>query len=229
MKTNQTLFLIKRRPLSTWCMAICAGIFALMVGAHGFAQESLKPGIAVMPFIKGKHPEKVEQTLICPYAGICFEQQDVQSGADETLTLMLHEILSNRLGNKVLPMDTVAAAYDTLKINYETDTPASFAQRLGKALGVKYIVTGNVWRYKNRTGEAFASSQPSSVAFAVYLINIEDNALIWTQTYDEYQQSLSENLLNAVDFFKQGAKWLTADEFAEYGLKKILKTFPDIP
>jgi hypothetical protein len=61
------------------------------------------------------------------------------------------------------------------------------------------------------------------------LIDIEKHELMWTATYDETQQSLTENLLNAVDFFKQGAKWLTADEFARYGLKKILKTFPDIP
>jgi hypothetical protein len=60
------------------------------------------------------------------------------------------------------------------------------------------------------------------------LIDIENHELIWTATYDETQQSLTENLLNAVDFFKQGAKWLTADEFVEYGMKKILKTFPDI-
>jgi len=52
---------------------------------------------------------------------------------------------------------------------------------------------------------------------------------VWTGNYDETQQSLTENLLNVVDFFKQGAKWLTADEFAEYGMRKILKTFPDIP
>jgi hypothetical protein len=193
------------------------------------AQDDASPSVAVMPIIKGKHPDKIEETLNCPYANICFEDTNIMPGADKTMTRKLYDILGVKLGNKLLPMDRMEYIYETMKINYAQDTPASFAQRFGQSLNVKFVVTGNVWRYKNRSGEAFASSRPSSVAFSLYLIDIENHELVWTATYDETQQSLTENLLNAVDFFKQGARWLTADEFAEYGMKKILKTFPDIP
>jgi hypothetical protein len=209
-------------------VALIAGAVLTMTGPAIFAQDTEGPIIAVMQFVKGKNPEKIEETFNCPFANICFDDQNILPGAEQTLTRMLHKILSNNFGNKLLPMDKVEYVYETMKINYAEDPPASFALRLGISLNVKFIVTGNVWRYKNRTGEAYASSQPSSVAFSLYLIDIENHELIWTATYDETQQSLTENLLNAVDFFKQGAKWLTADEFAEYGMKKILKTFPDI-
>jgi hypothetical protein len=210
-------------------LGLFAGMLVLMAWPASQAQEAVEPSVAVMPFIKGKNPEKIEETLNCPYANICFEDQNILSGAEKTLTRMLQDMLGIRLGNKLLPMDQMEYIYETMKINYAEDTPASFAQRIGKSLNIKYVVMGNVWRYKNRTGESFASSQPSSVAFSVYLIDIENHELVWTATYDETQQSLTENILNAVDFFKQGAKWLTADEFARYGLKKILKSFPEIP
>jgi hypothetical protein len=207
---------------------VLAGVFLLSICPASRAQDAGESNVAVMPFVKGKDPEKIEETLNCPYASICFEDENILAGADQTLTRMLHDILSVNLGNKLLPMDRMEYVYETMKINYAEDTPGSFARRLGKSLNVRYVVAGNVWRYKNRSGEAFASSQPSSVAFSLYLIDVEKHELIWTATYDETQQSLTENLFNAVDFFKQGAKWLTADEFAQYGLKKIIKTFPDI-
>jgi TolB-like protein len=209
-------------------LGLFAGMLVLMACPVSQSQEAGEPSVAVMPFVKGKNPDKIEETLNCPYANICFEDQNILPGAEKTLTRMLQDMLRIRLDNKLVPADRMEYIYETMKINYAEDTPASFAQRIGKSLKVKYVVAGNVWRYKNRTGESFASSQPSSVAFSVYLIDVENHELIWTATYDETQQSLTENLLNAVDFFKQGAKWLTADELARYGLKKILKTFPDI-
>jgi hypothetical protein len=219
-----------RKISFTICLtAMFAVMLLLMLCPDAKAQDAGVPSIAVMPFVKGKFPEKIEETLNCPFANICYEEDNILPGAEQTLTRMLYDILSQTLGDKLLPMDRLEYVYETMKINYSEDTPKTFALRLGTSLNVRYIVAGNVWRYKNRSGNAFASSQPSSVAFSLYLIGIENHELVWTGTYDETQQSLTENLLNVVDFFKQGAKWLTADEFAEYGMRKLLKTFPDIP
>jgi hypothetical protein len=210
-------------------MTILTSMVLLAICPVSQAQDAGEPSFAVMQFVKGKHPEKIEETFNCPYANLCYEDENILPGAAQNLTRMLHNILSNNLGDKIMPLDRMEYIYETMKINYAEDTPASFALRLGTSLNVRYIVAGNVWRYKNRSGEAFASSKPSSVAFSLYLIDIEKHEMVWTATYDETQQSLTENLFNAVDFFKQGARWLTADEFAEYGMKKILKSFPDIP
>jgi hypothetical protein len=218
-----------KKSVPKFFISLFIGMLLLTECPAIFAQEPGASSVAIMPFVKGKHPQKIEETLNCPYANICFEDENVLPGADKALTRMLQEMLSIDLKDALLPPDRMEYIYETMKINYADDTPASFAQRLGKSLNVRYMVVGNVWRYKNRTGESFASSKPSSVAFSLYVIDIENHELIWTATYDETQQSLTENLLNAVDFFKQGAKWLTADEFARYGLKKILKGFPKIP
>jgi len=206
--------------------AILAGIFLIMAFSVDQVEAADPYSVAVMPFIRGENPKSVDQTLNCPFADICSEDTNVPPGADHTLTLMLYHILSSRLGDRLMPMDKVDRVFETMKISYETDTPATFAQMLGKSLDVRYMVVGNAWRFKNRIGTAFSADQPASVAFSIYLIDVKKHELAWSATYDETQQSLTENLLNIFNFFKQGAKWLTADELAEYGMKKILETFP---
>ena len=226
---NRKLFMTGRNINFMGLKAIFTGMFLVMACSAVYAQDADVYTVAEMPFIRGENPENVDETLNCPFANICFENQNVLPGAEKTLTLMLYKILSGRLGEKLTPMDKVDRIYETMKINYATDTPATFAQALGKGLNVKYVVVGNVWRYKNRTGNALATEHPSSVAFSIYLIDVENHELAWSATYDETQRPLTENLLNIIDFFKQGAKWLTVDELAEYGMKKILKTFPVVP
>jgi hypothetical protein len=93
-------------------------------------------------------------------------------------------------------------------------------------LKVDYILTGNVWRYRERVGVSFSAEKPASVAFTLYLVHVETGKTIWSETYDKTQQALTENILNAPDFFKQGAKWLTAEELARFGIKKIMKNSP---
>lgn len=225
---NRELFITGGKIKFMGLRAIFAGMFLVMACSAVYAQDADKYTVAEMPFIRGENPENVDETLNCPFANICFENQNVLPGVEKTLTRMLYKILSDRFGEKLAPMEKVDQIYETMKINEATDTPATFAQAFGKALNVRYVVVGNVWRYKDRTGNALATDRPSSVAFSIYLIDVQKHELEWSATYDETQRSLTENLFNIVDFFKQGAKWLTADELAEFGMKKILKTFPAI-
>jgi hypothetical protein len=50
--------------------------------------------------------------------------------------------------------------------------------------------------------------------------------MLWKGRFEETQKSLSENILEAKSFFKKGAKWLTADDLALYGVKEIFRKYP---
>ena len=64
------------------------------------------------------------------------------------------------------------------------------------------------------------------MAFAVYLIDVANGKTLWKGSFKESQGVLSENILDARAFFKKGARWLSADELARYGVKEVLEEFP---
>jgi curli biogenesis system outer membrane secretion channel CsgG len=100
------------------------------------------------------------------------------------------------------------------------------AQRLGKALSANAMIVGSVWKYRDRRGGTRAVESPASVAFAVHLVDVETGSVLWSKDFAETQRSLSENILKAPAFFARGAKWLTADELARFGMEEIFKAFP---
>ena len=202
------------------------GVFMLLAAEYSMAQDLNENCIAVMPFIKGKHPENIEETMTCPYSSFCFEEQSLLTDADDTLTRMLQGVLTRDFAGQVIPLEQAEKTFQILKIDHAKDTPEKVLLNLGEALKADYMMAGNVWRYRKRVGTAFSVERPASVAFAVYLVDMKTRRLIWQASYDETQQALLENLFNAKDFFKQGAKWLTAEELARYGMNKMFQEFP---
>ena len=186
--------------------------------------------IGVMPFLKGKHyaniDDPTDRTLNCRLDQLCFNADNLQSKADEILTRFMWNAMEKRFNDRLIPLDDAIAVYKELIINRNIDTPRSLAIKLGKELRVEHIILGVVWRYRDRVGTAMAVSKPASVAFAVYLLDVETREKLWKRVFDQTQQSLSENILNAPDFFKHGAKWLTASELARLGVEKIEKRLP---
>jgi hypothetical protein len=82
-----------------------------------------------------------------------------------------------------------------------------------------------VYRYEGRVGGNLGVDKPAGVGFHMHLM--ENNVLKRVFTFDEDQQSLSENIFNIGKFFRRGAKWLTAEELSRdavnQGLDEILE------
>lgn len=183
--------------------------------------------IAVMPFLKGGFPVVPNQTtsrpLDCKLAQLCYEAQSLEPQADEHLTLFTHKALEDLFGQRVAPLQTSLEAYDKVAKDKSNDTPRTHAKKMGAALPVDCVIVGTVWRYVDRAGEISGSGSPASVAFTLYMVNVVSGETCWRATYDKTQQSLAENILDAPDFFRQGARWLTVDELARFGVNKVLK------
>jgi len=189
-------------------------------------QTQLKP-IAVMPFLKGKKLEPVAtEEDIYPLARLYYEKENLEDGAEKTMTRLLQEVLRKRFGERMVPLRIALETWEGLKNDNPTVPPSLVAKKTGEALQAQYVVLGNVWRFKERRGTAISSESQASVAFTIYLLNVENGNIIWRATFEKTQQALSDNVLAASDFFKQGARWLTAEELARFGIKQILKKFP---
>jgi len=213
-------------------------LFALLVlsGPQGTAsaQEAVlvDPGsnrIAVMPFLRGRINidalEKVRLPLDAQLSQLVFEDENLMAGAENIVTEIFQRILEEK-GNvqvQVLPFSQTKSVYSTLAPNKEMDTPRIIAKALGERLKTDLIVVGTVWRFRERGSGQRDSTRPASVAFTVYLVNVFTGKTLWNYTFDKTQQTLSENMLDAVEFFKQGARWLSAEKLAQYGAEVIVK------
>jgi hypothetical protein len=192
--------------------------------------ETGRESIAVMPFLKGMYGSSVDQaidrTLDCPLVELCFDTRDVRSGAEKDLTRCMQAALENRLGERMIPLAKTLNVYEGLAKDQTADSPRSLAVRLGRELKADHVIVGTVWRYRERTGTARASASPASVAFVVYIINVSDGKRLWKRAYFETQKPLSDSIFEARTFFKRGARWLSVDELARYGLDEIVEQFP---
>lgn len=221
----------------TWAvyMLLLAGVAALGgCSAPERFTTSVHPGfsamnvdkIGVLPFFKGRHPSQIGQTLQCPLCTLWFDPASVLPGSEQTLTRLAYENLLDRLGDRVASLDHVIATYEAMPRDEERDTPLSLAQRVGRSVGVNAVLVGSVWRYRERSGGPAASWNPASVAFDLYLVDVRTGQTLWMGGFDETQKSLSENIWDLSTFFDRGARWLSANELARYGMRELLRELP---
>lgn len=98
----------------------------------------------------------------------------------------------------------------------------------GKPAQYDAIVTGVITRFKDRDGNAILINSPASVSFEVFMFSVRDGAILWRAEYSETQEPLLDNLLLVGRFLKRGGAWQTNEKLSEYGIAKMMRTFPGI-
>jgi hypothetical protein len=200
----------------------------LPASAQSKATQITKPVhlIAVMPFLNGRDATNPKETLDCVLSRLFFDSETVLEESDHKLTSYVYEELNRRYGAKVAPLDDVKAAYKTMTRTENEDTLRTLAVRLGQLCKADVVVAGNVWRYRKRSVDSAGAEVPSSVAFAVYLIETGSGKVVWREKFQESQRGPTEEGLDIREMLKTKGKWLSADELARKGVKKVFKRFP---
>ncbi len=227
---------MKMKRISVWVFGLACIFLSIFAdgnaprNATAQSQTGLIPAqverIGVMPFLKGRYGTDIEEVLDCPLSQLYFNQERISGDSHRILTRFVHEALQNRQGERVIPLEKTVEAYDLISRDEAKDTLRNLAKKLGEALGANLMVAGTVWRYEERVGGSMGAFSPASVAFAVYLIDVASGKTLWMGSFNETQRSLFENVLDTWAFFKKGAKWLSADELARYGVREVIKKFP---
>jgi hypothetical protein len=183
--------------------------------------------LAVMPFLPGNTAlnadSQVRPALDCTMMEFCEAVNDeLGANAEKALTREMQRALELKLDDKVVPLKRAAEIYDDLPQNRMVDTPRQLTQRFGKATGADHVIIGSVWRYRDRT-----PGMGASVAFTVYLLEVDNGRRVWRGRFDKTQQALTDDLSDAGSFFtKGGGRWLSAEELARVGIKQIMQSFP---
>jgi len=182
--------------------------------------------VAVMPFLAGNAnldaDEQVKPAIDCTLREFCQTvNEDLGAGAETVLTREMQRAMELKLYDKVVPLTDAAAIYDRLPQNRLVDTPRQLAQRFGRAAGADHVLLGSVWRYRDRTPDMGAS-----VAFTVYLLQVDNGRRVWRGRFDKTQHALTDDLQDASLFFRGGARWLSAEELARLGVAQVMQVFP---
>ncbi len=101
-------------------------------------------------------------------------------------------------------------------------------QGFARDLQVDAVLYGKLYRFRERIGNEYSVKSPASVAFSLILVRAKDGAVLWRYSFDQTQQSLTENLLNWRFYKEKGMRWVTARELAAYGMEEAIKELKEI-
>ena len=146
----------------------------------------------------------------------------VPAYAAEKLTQLFWSRLKDRQDIVILsPTESAKAA---AKSSPETSkaTPEIEAAQLAAKLKVDAALMGQVLVYQERSGSRMGANPPATVGFEVKAV-ASDGQVLWLGNYYERQKPLTEDFPG---FIAHGGGFVTAEELAQYGTEKVLKSFP---
>jgi len=148
------------------------------------------------------------------------ETATVPPFAPDKVTELMYRALQSRKGLRVLPASEAIHAAKSMK------TPAGeFSEQDAKdvaaKIGADAALIGRVLIYREREGSRWGGDA-AVVGFEVKLIGA-DGQTLWTGNYYEKQRPLIEDV---VGFWQHGFGFVTAEELADYGGKRLACDFP---
>lgn len=176
---------------------------------------------------------KVGKMAVIPFNSknsLSYEQSDDSLNQIERyLTMSLYEALlletSGMSDVEILPIKKSDTEYNKMRSGKPKIYYRDIAIDVGRILDADTVMVGTISQYSDRGGSEWATDSPSTVSFSVDLLSTKDGSVIWGTSFTETQKPLFENLFEIKKFVKRKGKWITADEMAKEGARKIAKRF----
>ncbi len=205
-----------------------AWVFLVICLGSGCTKSALRVGrpigsAAVIPFFQKTPPGEGGGLVEDPISGRLLVAGQIVPNARRELTDLIYLKLADFPQLDLVPLREVEGAVRTGE--FEGD-PIRSAQRIGEAFGVDGVLLGWVFRYEERIGSAIAVERPASVSFAIHLVGVKEDRVLWRGFFQETQQPLSENILKFTAFLRRRGRWLTAKDLASVGMDEVLVSFP---
>ncbi len=147
---------------------------------------------------------------------------EILAGLNQALTetLQAHGTMGYKSMGEVRQCEEVRNYKDPVN---STVSALKYWLGVGKCAGVEYILVPQLLSWKERQGSTKAVASPASVMFDLYLLNVKEGRVAARYHFDETQEPLTSNLLDAPRFFQRSAKWISADELSREGLDAGLR------
>jgi len=177
---------------------------------------------AAMP--QGMQPDVVRD----PLSGTAFMAEPVSQNVANRMTDILYNRVAAEKGYGLVSPDQAKLVFSSI-IRSDKNvaiSPIEILQEMGNTFKADAVLTGYIYRWREREGTDYAVNRPASVAFDLHLISPAEGTTLWKAKFDETQRSLLENVFDVSTFFKSKGKWLTAEKLAMLGLQKMLAEMP---
>jgi hypothetical protein len=120
-------------------------------------------------------------------------------------------------GVRVIPASDLELAFSNQNRATPRRDPRAAAEMAALKFGATSVVLGEVYRWRERSGEALGTDRPASVGYQMSLHQAPGGRRLWNSRFDETQRPLSADVRNLGRYPGGGSRWLTAAELARWG------------
>jgi len=131
-------------------------------------------------------------------------------------------------GFEVIPAGDLVTAFEAKGTPFPHGEVESAARTAAQEFGATALLSGEVYRYRERQGGEMGATRPASVGFTVTVHSATDARELWSARFDETQVALSENLFEARRYPGAGSRWLSAAQLAQWGAEEIAKRLVEL-
>ncbi|MDY6989175.1 MAG: hypothetical protein SWQ30_14080 [Thermodesulfobacteriota bacterium] len=220
------------RKTKGWLLLVLAGSFLLgCVSGQGVSRRQTEQvrdikTVLVLPFQAATEYYDTGATVRCFECEYFVQTGTIEAGADTFMNEALVAFVASQTPYTPIPFWTARGVTSKMPSQDLRGADRSLLIQMGESLGADAVISGTIYRFRERAGTSLSVKTPASVAFAMELIRVSDGRTLWGRAFDETQRSLDENLLNLGSFLKRGGEWLTAEELAAAGFKEVMASFP---
>lgn len=226
MKTRQLIRFI--------ALAALAAMLLAAFGCGASRQKSNAPVswtpklVAVLPFMNVPPDPSNPAMARSPLTGAVFTSGGGVKGVEgvSVLDRALSSALDKVSAFKLVPAQRTWQVFRKVKNSMSEGDLRALVAEVGRRLGADGVLVGHLYRYRDRVGGGAAVEKPASVAFDLAMVRVGDKAVVWKNSFDETQKSLSEDIFNLSMYATHGLRWYPAKEFAEIGMGQLMARFP---
>jgi len=162
----------------------------------------------------------------CPVCNAVLNPGQIEPGADSFMTKELLAVLKTETTYTLFGPGIAEGVRSEIISEDIGISQRRLLVEMGRRVGADAVISGIVYRFRQRIGTTLSVDSPASVGFGIHLLRTSDGRLIWGRHFDETQRSLSEDLFKLGAFVKRGGGWLTVENLAVYGLKELMASLP---
>ena len=184
--------------------------------------------MAVLPFIYVPAEPGKGLSARSPLTGAVFStgEEKAPPHAGTLLDEALAAELAKVVDLKLIPAAQAGRVYLRLDQEQLGASARELVAETGRKLNAQAVLVGYFYRFEDRVGGPLAASRPAGLCLELALLRVRDQAVLWKNSFDERQRSLSEDILELDQFVEHGLRWLTIEEWAHIGMSRLLRRFP---